>query len=291
MVSAVGDNHHWRNYRAAMERGQPFIRLKLDVDQPIDLGEFVAAFTAMGAEYERFIKTERPDATSNSTLYVKHVRDGCIEAELIPWIIGGGLLTALGAANTVYDFVEKYGGRISKYLKAGGRAEGASKSELNHFSEQVAAIANTPGSNLQIAAIEVENGKEITRVAFKFDTSEARTIQQRVDEHKREIEHQSRADRERVLMIFIRSDVRDAAVGKRSGELVEIAAISPKPRPLIYASAIAEEQIKFEITTDDSVYKKGFVVDVNVEMRGGKPVAYAVTNLHQVIDLPDDAET
>jgi hypothetical protein len=34
---------------------------------------------------------------------------------------------------------------------------------------------------------------------------------------------------------------------------------------------------------------KAFIVDVNVEMRGGRPIAYRVTNL-QVIDLPSDNE-
>jgi hypothetical protein len=39
---------------------------------------------------------------------------------------------------------------------------------------------------------------------------------------------------------------------------------------------------------DDNVYKKGFVVDVNVQLVNGKPAAYRVTNVHQVIDLPSD---
>jgi len=57
---------------------------------------------------------------------------------------------------------------------------------------------------------------------------------------------------------------------------------------LIYASELAERQIKREITeADDNVFRKGFVVDVNVEFRGEMPIAYSVTNLHQVIDLPD----
>jgi len=64
--------------------------------------------------------------------------------------------------------------------------------------------------------------------------------------------------------------------------------IYDKPRPLIYASAMAEQEIKREIADDESVYRKGFVVDVNVESRGGRPMVYAVTNLHQIIDLPDD---
>jgi hypothetical protein len=37
---------------------------------------------------------------------------------------------------------------------------------------------------------------------------------------------------------------------------------------------------------DENVFKKGFVVDVNVRSIGGRPIAYAVTNVHQIIDLP-----
>jgi hypothetical protein len=37
------------------------------------------------------------------------------------------------------------------------------------------------------------------------------------------------------------------------------------------------------------MHTKAFIVDVNVEMRGGRPIAYRVTNL-QVIDLPSDNE-
>ena len=59
--------------------------------------------------------------------------------------------------------------------------------------------------------------------------------------------------------------------------------------PLIYASELAEQQIKHEIAeAEENVFKKGFVVDVNVEMRAAKPIAYKVTHLHQVFDLPDD---
>jgi hypothetical protein len=56
----------------------------------------------------------------------------------------------------------------------------------------------------------------------------------------------------------------------------------------LYASDLVEQRIKHEIReADDNVYKKGFIVDVNFQLKGGRPVAYRVTNLHQVIDLPD----
>ena len=57
----------------------------------------------------------------------------------------------------------------------------------------------------------------------------------------------------------------------------------------MYASEMAEERIKHEIReADDNVYKKGFVVDVNVQYVGSKPKVYAIRNFHSIIDLPDD---
>lgn len=90
-------------------------------------------------------------------------------------------------------------------------------------------------------------------------------------------------------MVFSQSNVKNMMIGKRTGEKVVIESISDRDLPLVYASDLAEQQIKHEIReADDNVYKKGFVVDVNTEMRGDRPAAYFVTNLHQVIDLPDD---
>jgi hypothetical protein len=70
---------------------------------------------------------------------------------------------------------------------------------------------------------------------------------------------------------------------------VRIEEISPRSLALVYGSELSEERIKHEIReADDNVYKKGFVVDVNVRSTGGRPVAYSVTNVHQVVDLDDD---
>ncbi len=285
------DNPAWQAYVEAVKRGETIIRLTLDVAQPVELSEFVGAFTALASEYDRYLREVAP-GRNDATMYVKQVREGSLVALIIPTLMatGGAILAGMVAYNAADEFVERAGRRLGRYLQPGGRVEGATKAELRDFTEQIAAIASIPNSRLEVAAIRVENGDEVVTAAFRFNTSEAREIQQRVAEHKQELDHTSRADRERVLMTFVRSDKRDAPQGKRSGELVEIETISARPLPLIYASSLAEDQIKHEITSDDSVYKKGFWVDVNVETRGGKPVAYAVTNLHNVIDLPDDED-
>ena len=266
-----------------MEHSSPFVRLTLDVKRPIELGEFVGAFTALGAEYDRFLKQDGP-TNLGGTLYVREVRQGSIVADIIT--VSHDVGQVYGALRPVIDFVKIYGHRLKSYTRPGGRTEGASKSELQGFSEQVAAIASTPGSRLRLAAMTVERGEERTHAAFSFDTEEARDMQGRIEDHRLALNHTSRGDRDRVLMVFTRSDVSSAPVGQRSGERVLIESISSVPRPLIYASELAEGRIKHEITEEpDNVYKKGFVVDVNVETRNGKPVAYSVTAVHQVIDL------
>lgn len=283
------DNGVDRTYAALMDRGEPFIRLTLDVDQAIELGEFVGAFTALASEYERFVRANQPSGPApEATLFVKEVRSGSVIADLVPWVgltLAGGVIEGVGHLNTVDEFVERLGNRLRAYTKPGGRVSDATKSELSDFYAQVGAVANAPGSTLQVAAMERKSGKDVTRAYFQFDTGETRQIQQRIEEHRNELNHTNRADHERVLMTFVRPDIRGASVGKRSGELVEIAKISDNPRPLIYASEMAGQTIKAEMQDDDSVFKKGFVVDVNVEMRRGKPVAYAVTNVHQVIEI------
>lgn len=276
------------SYRDAMDRESPYIRMTLAVDRPVELGDFVTAFTALGAEYDRYVRAQGKD--DHATLYVAEVEHGSIIAILIPVLKALGLAGDSAArALALEEFVRRYGGRLGAYLTGGRRVPDATTTELKDFVEQVAAISHNPGSTLEVAAIEIEKGNHKVRAAFRFDTSQARQISENIDHHRHEIENASGDTQERVLMTFTRSDVRQSPLGKRSGEQVRIETISTRSVPIIYASEMAEQAIKFEITdAEDNVYKKGFVVDVNLEHRNGRLAAYRITNLHQVIDLPDD---
>lgn len=287
----VVDKDKERTYAAAMERGQSVIELKLDVEQAIELDDFVGAFTALGAEYDRYMRQHHPDLRADASLYVKQVEKGSIIAHLVPWIPVLVMTAAhMEQVLIMEDFVRRWGSRLMVYRKLGGRAENATKGELSDIMDQVAAIANNPGSNLQLAVVELKSGEKTASASFKFDTADARAIRERALEHTLEIEHQSHAPHSHVLMVFTRSDIKTVPIGKKSGELVEVEAIEPgKSLPLIYASPLAEERIKHEIReAEDNVFKKGFIVDVDVMTRRGRNVAYAVKNFHQVIDLPDE---
>lgn len=287
----MGDNGQLRPYAQAMERGQPYIRLRLEVPEAIELGNFVSAFTSLAGEYDRYMRGHHPATAPDASLFVSEVRKGSIEAILIPMLATlPAVVDNMSQVLTVEDFVRRYGARLSRFLRpTPAPREDTTKSELKDFAEQVAAIASVPGSNIEIAAIEIKDGDHKVKAAIKFNTTQAREIEENVAVANKALEHRSRADHSRVLMVFTRSDVTTVAVGKSTGERVKIESLSDRSLPLIYASELAEEQIKHEITeAEDNVFKKGFVVDVNVESRQGRPVAYRVTHLHQVIDIEDD---
>jgi hypothetical protein len=273
-----------------MEQGGQFIRLTLDVKEPVELGDFVSSFTALAAEYEAYMKEKHPDQARDATMYVKDVRHGSIIADLVTWAwhTGGNVGVVMAGVVLLDDFVERLEKRIGAYLKKGGRAEGATKQELQHFSQQVAAIANNPDSKIKCAAIEVTNGNETVRAFFEFDTSQAIEIQQRLAEHKAELDHTDRVDHARVLLRFTRTDTTSVRPAEPTGERVIIESLSPKSRKVVYASDLVERRVKHEIRDEeDNIYKKVFVVDVNVEMQNGKPYAYSIKHVHDVLPLDD----
>jgi hypothetical protein len=234
-----------------------------------------------------------PEMGGDARVYVKEVRSGSIIADLIPVLKAFGatasMLVVIQQADAIVDFVTKYGEKLKVYLKGDGIDVHANNSDLNDFLGSVVAIANDPDGKASIEAAYFEDGKREIKAAIRFTTPEARRATEHIEEHRRALRATEHALHERVLMRFVQSNIKRPAIEKRTDEKVVIEEISKLDRPLIYASELAEQQIKHEmIEADENVYKKGFVVDVYIETKNDRPVAYKVINLHQVIDLPDD---
>lgn len=285
-IALPHDNLREHLYARAMAGGEPHIVLTLDTKEPIELGAFVGAFTSLGNEYERYMRQNHPDLTGQAEMYVREVREGSIVADMLPWFVFAvPFIDGMDKIMIVEQFVRVWGGRFRALLGGHGPLVG-SRSELKDWADAVRAIAADSDATGKIEAATFEDGKRQIRAAFKFDTKEARDALRAVESRQKELEKADHADYTRVLMVFTRSDIGIVAVGKPSGERVRIEEISDRPLALAYGSELAEQRIKHEIIeADENVYKKGFIVDVNVKSSGGKPVAYSVTHVHQVLDL------
>src|SRR5579864_2600091 len=106
-VPGGGDSPELSAYARAMAGGEPYIEMTLNVDQPIELSDFVTAFTALGAEYDRFARATEHD--EHATLYVSEVRPGSIKAILLPILHVLGVTGDIaGRVVALEEFVRRY---------------------------------------------------------------------------------------------------------------------------------------------------------------------------------------
>ncbi|CUH84704.1 hypothetical protein [Thalassovita mediterranea] len=267
------------------------LTLRIDNSEPIELNDFVGAFTSLARAY-RNQAAENPDIEDNAEIYVKEVRKGSIEADLLPYVMSTAPIIAQHAdqALQAIEFVAQWRQRITDLIE-GNVPKDPQKSDLDTFSSAVAAIARDPNATSTLEAATFEDGKREVRAAFKFNTKQAIQAEQTLQTAYKQIKEERTKRAERVLMTFTRSDIKDTPNGKRSGERVVIDEISKRDLAIMYASDLAKERVKHEVReADENVYKKGFVVDVMIVSKNEKAVAYKILEVHEVIDLPDDIE-
>ena len=275
--------------------GEVRIFLRIKTRNPIELGDFVSEFTSVASQYEKFIRERHPEFGLDARIYVKQIKRGSIVAELLPFLpllMFGNTdpFSTIEQVNAVTEFVRTYGGKLKTYFTKGKEVEDATRSDLKDFMGALTAIANDPDGTASVEAAVFEDGRKKIKEAVKFRSRDAIRGIEHIEEHRKKLEKRDSADFRRVLMVFQQANVRDTPVGKRTGEWVTIEDIADYELPLIYASDLAEQRIKHEIRdADENLFKKGFIVDVNVQTKAGRPVGYRVTNLHQVIDLPEEA--
>ncbi|MBX3584744.1 MAG: hypothetical protein KF810_22950 [Rhizobiaceae bacterium] len=275
-----------KSYSQLMGESNAYLTITLDLDDPVEIGDFASLFAGIGGQFDDYIRENHPDLKGRAQMYVREVRRGSIVADLFPNI--PDLIEYMDDALIVLAFGALFSKRI-RALIGGHHLPDAKKSDLHEIGKTIRAVAHDSGGQMRIESLKFQQGVWVNNLEIEIDTQEARAAEKTIEDQKRALDVVASVDYERVLMTFERSRKSDSTVNKATGELVVIAEVSDKPKALIYASDLAEQKIKHEIhEADDNIYKKGFVVDANARLNNGRVVAYAVTAVHQVIDLPDD---
>ena len=270
-----------------MEDGVPFIELRIALQEQPELFLLIRAFTAIGNQFDQFIKTHYPALQGDARLYVKEIRKGSTIVDLVPIILP--LIENMDRVLIVDDFVRRYGSLLTNYF-TGNRVTEISRSDINDFMGQVGVIATDPNATSTISSALYHQTKTTKRVEITFNTAEARKAQALLERQRLEIDLPAFEPHERVFMRFYQSNLRDPTIGSnRTGERVIIEVVKPLPLALIYETARAKERLKHETSmAAGNIFKKGFFVDCFVERSEGRPVAYRVTDVQEVFDLPED---
>ncbi len=265
--------------------GEARIVIVFENRDPIDLLDFTASLSAVAREHEARARANSPSINVDETrLLVVDVRKGSIVLELLPAL--APIISSMEYTNTAIDFVKHLASLVSPLKNVGGRLTDPATQQLKNLNDMVASVAKDSGGQLFIAA-KYTNGTTLQELVIRKE--EAQIISANALAQRREIENRSSSILERVLMTLHQSSVEDLKVGKKTSEKGIVERIGPTPRPLIYASDLAGQRIKEEIfRSDGNPFQKGFVIDVDVETVGGKPRAYRVLAVHEVIDLDEE---
>lgn len=252
---------------------------------PIDLLDFTASLTAIAREHESRIRSSVPRVDVDQTrLLIVDVRKGSIILELLP--ILAPIISTAEVTNTAVEFVGHMKAVLGQLKVPGGRAEHATTAQLKNMNDTVQTVANDSRGEMSIAA-RYQNGDVIQELIIT--KNDARIISENATSQRREIEAKGSNVLNRVLMRLHQSSVDDLKVGRKTSEKGIVERVDLKPKPLIYASDLAGQRLKDEIQKEEgNPFQKGFVVDLDVETVGGKPRAYRVLAVHDVIDLDDD---
>src|SRR5262249_20686499 len=150
--------------------------------------DFAAIYTALGSQYRKFVQSEFPEVGDDATIYVRQVSKGSIVVDLVPWVLATwhSVPDELKRVDIVVEFVRKYGELLGIYLrgKDSNQPTDVSRSDLNDFSKQVAAIANDPNGSSVIQAAVFEDGRRKVRAAFKFGSREARHARDSIEKQR-----------------------------------------------------------------------------------------------------------
>jgi hypothetical protein len=269
-----------------MQDGTPYVELRIDLREPAELVDLVAAFAAIANQFERYIQTEHRNLRGAAKLHVKDIRQGSIIVELLPLL--QPLVVNMDTALIVDGFVRRFGGLLTSYT-SGKRVEAATKSYIRDIIDAVAVIANDRDGKSAISSMDYHETKSTQRLNIEFDTEGARRARETAQLQRAAIDLPAYEVIENKLMVFLATTVRPAETGRKTQLRALIEAVCRKPLAIIYETDMARERIEDEIREDEkNVYKKGFLVDCYVEKFNGKPVAYRITQIHDIIPLPDD---
>jgi len=273
------------------------IRLKLDTDEPVALGNFVGSFVGLGNQFDKFVTREHPGVKLASEFFVQEVRAGCVQADLVAILMPlvatqalPGIIDAIDKAQVLQKFVTDFGNRLRNYFVPGGRDLSATRTDLADFHKAVGTIAADPNAIGRLEVAEYIDGERKIRCKFQFTAQEAREAQQQLADHRKEMDGTKGSDFERVLLRFVRPSVESGKPGRKTGERGIIDRIHTKALPILYASELAEQRLRSELfAVEVNVFRMFFDVDVNVETNSSeRPMAYRIVQVHAVIEPSED---
>ncbi len=244
---------------------------------PVELGSLSASLTALADQHARFAEREGFSINGEGVrLYVKEIRSGSIIVELVAAAQTYGPL--IGTANTIASFAKNLKGLLdfgtSKTAAPPERTTARDARDMASFLEPVAHNAQS------ILNIDITNSPGATVSPIIVVSSlEANASQNRLLNFAAQQTAPVSSRRSGVILYF--SHATDDADGT-TGDKGRIDALSKRSVKTRFLSP----DLKASVLTE-ALFRKAYLVDVDVQEIEGKPFLYTVLEVHESFDRED----
>ncbi len=273
------------------ERGEQ-VRIVFEGEGPWELYELVRAFEGLAVAFRETLERHGFDRREarNVRLLVTRIESGSIIANILPGIeLLGSMLPMMEHTNVVADFATRIRDVLLYFTGSMVSApDDVTVRELRAIGDIVRPVARRADGAFELRYERPDGPK----VEFRFDGPELARAELRMDEARERLAAESRETPQRLerVLLYLHQASRDEGQppGRRTGDRGVIEEVTTKPLPVHFAPEAG--QLKDEMVgREENPFRLGFVVDADVQTRGGKPALYVVRRIHEVIPL-DDAE-
>lgn len=255
------------------------LRIHIENTQPIEVSDFTKTMNAIGSLFSSFAsKNGKTKDEINAKLYVSKIKEGSIDIHLVE-LATVGIIPFMENSNLILDFAKNIKSFYEYYVHSIGEKPKLNAQELKGVHDMVSVPANDRGGKMAIQVIHGDVG-EIIFEGCTFNHIEGNGIQNQSENELKELKSTTSEGEvltRRLMTIYqVRKD------SGSTGNKGVIESISDRKLGLVFDTDELEDRI---LHSSQNPMLKGYVVDVIIQTAQGKPAAYKVMALHDVIDL------
>lgn len=263
-----------------VEARNPMLRLHLEPNSPLEIGELTGALNALSKQYQTFATRAGHATPGTAKLLVSNVAPGSIEINFIPDMASLGAI--FGPMLDQMELLVRFAEQVQKLLDLFriGRAERSPETavptiaEANDAINIAAPIANHGGSQ----TVTVVNGTLVQNV-FTLTDTEARLIADNATREKALLQSPEAERRQRVSLVWSRLDRVASSTGERSPDRGTIDEIDRAPHAILFTDEMAH--LKQEMLAgEENPHLKVYFVDVEISRIAERVTAYRVYGYH-----------
>lgn len=255
------------------------LRIHIKNSQPVDVSDFTKTMSAFGTLFSNFAqKNGKSKEEANAKLYVSKIIEGSIDIHLVE-LASLAVIPFVENSNLILEFAKHIKSIYDYFVLSKGDKPELNVPELKGVHDMVSIPANDRNGLMTVQVIN-DNAGNVIFEGCTFNHIEGNGIQNQSDnalKERKALSNEGDIYRKQLMTIYqVRKD------GADRGNKGVIDAISDRKLGLVFDSDTLEDDI---LRSAQNPMLKGYIVDVIVQTVQGKPAAYKIMALHDVIDL------